>query len=416
MGFFSLRPISDRGGRLAISRVSGVVLPLSLLECRKSAARNMQLHMSCVLALRPKRNKDRASQAMKTLFKYMAMATLLMAGQTFANAQTDEPDTDDPVEPPSVNQTDPPSTVDQVVPGDRTAPSEQGSELTDDVDDTAEEAEERSSGIFPEDDSPWFDNDDLRRELDLDEDQIRRLNDAYGAAWRQMRSEGENAGNAGAGLSDEARARRMRELRDRFEDTFSRDTRSIFRDERQRQRFNQLSLQRQGFSAFDNPRLQRDLNLNETQIRQLQDLNQSFNSELESLRGTFAADRQGTERRFNELRDRTETGFQGILNDQQRTAFDEMTGERFDFGNDIFFVEPLQRNSSNAQGSGPLNQSNNRTGLGTSTGVGTQGGTGLGTQGGTGAGTQGGTGTGTGGGTGGGTSGGTGGGTGGTGS
>ena len=93
-----------------------------------------------------------------------------------------------------------------------------------------------------------------------------------------------------------------------------------------------MGLQYRGYSAFDDARLQRELNLNDTQRRQLRDLNNSWNTELETLRGTYASNRGETENRFNQLRERTRTNFEGILNDQQRTAYDEMIGNRFEFG------------------------------------------------------------------------------------
>jgi hypothetical protein len=250
---------------------------------------------------------------------------------------------------------------------------------------------------FPVDNNPWFTNYNLRNELHLNDDQIKRLSDIYNQARSEL--QGRNSSDR---LSDEARSERMRELRNQFDEQFSQRASDVFRDENQRSRFNQLGLQYRGYSAFDNPRLQREMNLNETQLRQLRDLNNSWNSELETLRGTYAGDRTGTEQRFNQLRDRTRTNFEGILDDQQRTAYDEMVGNRFDFGPDAYLGATANQNNraigTGNQGSGigtPQGGVPQGSGIGTPEGTNdnvggtTPGGTGTG---GTGAGTGAGTG------------------------
>lgn len=309
---------------------------------------------------------------MSRLISSTALALCFLAGQSFVysqqtvddnrSQQAQEPPANNTADPPAANEADPPSRPSEATPGQRNVPSNEGSQLTDPGN------TDQSAGIFPDDNSPWFDTDELRRELDLDEDQIRRLNDAYGAAWRQMRAEGGNAGGVGEGLSEEARQRRTRDLRDRFDDTFSRDSSSIFRDEQQRQRFNQLSLQRQGLSAFDNPRLQRELNLNDTQLRQLRDLNNEWNTEMERLGGTFAGNRSASEQGFNQLRERSQTRLDGILNERQRTAFNEMRGDQFDFGVESFLGSQRSNSAGLGQGSDlgtPRSSAPQGTGLGT---------------------------------------------------
>src|SRR5262245_43131568 len=50
-------------------------------------------------------------------------------------------------------------------------------------------------GYYPNDEEPWFGNEGLQQELDLDDDQVRRLNDAYGATWKQMRANQSDSGS-----------------------------------------------------------------------------------------------------------------------------------------------------------------------------------------------------------------------------
>ncbi|MDZ4657165.1 MAG: hypothetical protein SH868_06250 [Bythopirellula sp.] len=209
-----------------------------------------------------------------------------------------------------------------VPPVDAEVPSEQGSQLTDDP-----------GGYYPDDESPWFSAEGLNDELELDDDQVERLNQAYGATWKQLRANGAASGQA---LDEGARSRRLNEYRDRFDSEFARSTSSVFRTPEQQRRFNQLQMQYQGYGAFDNPRLQRQFNLNDVQRRQLQDLRRDWDSEVENLRESYATNADAARNRFNDFRNTTNQRFQGILNDQQRQSYNEMTGQPFDFGADTF--------------------------------------------------------------------------------
>jgi hypothetical protein len=235
--------------------------------------------------------------------------------------------------------------LDEVTPrvGD-TLPSDEGSELTD------------SGGYYPDDEEPWFGAEGLQDELELDDDQIRRLNDAYGATWKQMRAHQADSGND---LDEEARGQRLSEYRSRFDDEFNRSTSDVFRNDAQRNRFNELRLQYQGYGAFNNPRLQSELNLNDTQIRQLQELNRDWDTNINDLRSTYASDREGATSRFNDFNASARTRFEGILTDQQREQFNQMTGEPFDFG------------ANTILGSGATRLGTQNSGAGVDTGLGT---------------------------------------------
>jgi hypothetical protein len=268
-----------------------------------------------------------------------------------------------------------------------TLPSEQGSEI------------ENGGGYYPNDEEPWFGAEGLQEELELDDDQVRRLNDAYGSTWKQMRA---NQSDSGNDLDEQARGQRLNEYRDRFDDEFNRSTSDVFRNDTQRNRFNQLRMQYQGYGAFNNPRTRAQYNLNDTQIRQLEELNNEWNNNMNEFRNTYANDREGTTSRFNDYNASARTRFEGILNDQQRQRYGQDTGEQFNFGADAY----LRQNGTTRLGT-QNSGAGVDTGLGTSrTGTGPNSGTGAGTSGagagvgtGTGSGTSGagsGTGTGTG--------------------
>jgi hypothetical protein len=304
----------------------------------------------------------------------------------------------------------------------------------------------QSGGYYPDEESPWFDNDNLRRELELDDDQVERLNDAYGSTWKRLRenqgARSDNNGqsrndtqsnatdrlaNSGRGLDENQGSTRLNEYRDRFDDEFNRSTSDVFRNRQQQERFNQLRLQHQGYGAFNNPALQRQMNLNDTQIRQLQDLNREWDTQMDEFRNSYANDREGTTNRYNDFNRSSRTRFEGILNDQQRQQYNQMTGNQFDFGADARLGNRNTNARANTQARGsqigtpgnvpqgsqlgtPGNVSQG-SGIGTQTDTGPQGsglGTSTGAAGGVGTNDQDGTGTGSGTGTGTGTGAGTG--------
>lgn len=255
-------------------------------------------------------------------------------------------------------------------------PSEQGSQLNAETGSSAR----AGGGYYPDDESPWFGAENLRNELKLDDDQMERLNRAYGDTWRQMRANNQN--NNGGEQDAQARSQRLNEYRDRFDNEFTKSSRDIFRNPEQQARFNQLNLQYQGYGAFQNPRLQRQLNLNQTQNRQLQELYNDWNSEIEGLREGYASNREDATNRFNELRNRSNERFQGILNEQQRQSYNEMTGQPFDFGADTYLnnqASAVNREASpgfNTGQSPGFNTGLNPTGDTTGTGAGTPAGAG----------------------------------------
>lgn len=245
----------------------------------------------------------------------------------------------------------------------------------------------RGGGYRPGDSDPWFADRNFRDELELDDDQVERLRDIYVDSWEQFESDNGVDSDPNRNTLEARTHNRSRANRRFNSDRFAEQTRDVFRNDAQRNRFNQLNMQYQGYGAFQNPRLQRELNLNDTQRRQLRDLHNTWNTELESLRGTYANDPTGTEARFNQLRDRTRTNFEGILNDQQRTAYNEMIGNRAEFGARSYLGANPNANANNPS----ANRLGTGTGTGTGPGVGTGTGVGVGT-----GGTTSGVGTGTG--------------------
>jgi hypothetical protein len=130
---------------------------------------------------------------------------------------------------------------------------------------------------------------------------------------------------------------RLRELQRAFNQEFSRSADQFFSDELQRRRFNQLSLQFQGFGAFGSPAVQQQLKLSPAQQQQLLNLEREWNANLDNLRRNFRTDIPGTGSRFNDLRARNAQRIDSILTDEQKRLWRELLGDPYEFPAPLFF-------------------------------------------------------------------------------
>lgn len=205
----------------------------------------------------------------------------------------------------------------------------------------------------------WFNSPNVQREIGLTNEQAQRLYNSYGATWEQFRGADSNAdanSNVNSNLQNEVPSRRSNLSSDRFDDAFSRNIDDIFSTPEQRQRFNELSLQQQGLSAFDNPAFQRQMNLNDTQRRQLQELNQNWDAEIQGLRDLYATDPALANQRYQQFREQMQMRRNGILNEQQRMSYEQQMGRPFDFGLDTVLGRQRALQESSGINAGDVNR------------------------------------------------------------
>jgi 2'-5' RNA ligase len=207
---------------------------------------------------------------------------------------------------------------------------------------------------------------------------------------------------------------RLRELEGSFQNDFSTAIDQVVTDPRQRQRFNQLALQYQGYGAFQDPTIQQRLNLTPQQRQQLDELNNAWNQQMSAATSEFRFGDQAVSNRTQQARQQYDQRVNAILNEQQRQTWQEMNGEPFSFTDSLFNTGNAQFgtqigvgaqtgvNGTGVNGTGVNGTGVNGTGVnGTQTGIrngartgnptglpGTQRGTQLGTQNGIPAGTQ----------------------------
>ncbi len=196
---------------------------------------------------------------------------------------------------------------------------------------------------FPEDETPWFAAEGIGKELNFKYDEIQRLTEIYGSTRQRLRSLNSDKSRENSRSVDKAKDQWVSEYGDRFDLEFARGSRAVFKDPQQRERFNQLYLQYQGFGAFDRPQVQRKLNFSEQQIRQVQDLNREWNSEIHALRQSYLQNPPDARNRFSDIHDRFRMKLDGILNSEQQEIYRNMTGKPYPFGVDAYLGDVAGR-------------------------------------------------------------------------
>jgi hypothetical protein len=178
------------------------------------------------------------------------------------------------------------------------------------------------SGINP----PLFLDPAVRRELNVNDQQMGRLNNAFSTVTGQFRDDFGRLNQ----LDQRARAARLQELERNFNQQLMKSTGEIF-NEQQVNRLNQLNLQRQGIAAFNDPTIRQRLNLSDAQHEQLRLLNEQIQRDQNDILRGLDSNRDATLRRFNEFQTQIGDRVNTILDDRQRRIWSDMTGNRFNF-------------------------------------------------------------------------------------
>jgi hypothetical protein len=188
--------------------------------------------------------------------------------------------------------------------------------------------------------SPWFTNQNVSQHLQFSNDQIDRMNRAYGDAWSSYQK---RVNGLGITLTPDQQAIQLKQLNQDFYKELSTSSNQIITDPKARMRYNQLNLQSRGFNAFEDPLVQQRLALTPEQRQSIDRYQQEWSKSMNELRNDFTTDREGAAKRYNELRRRDWDRVEKVLTEQQRQTWREMVGERFDFPPTMFFPPASQQ-------------------------------------------------------------------------
>ena len=167
-----------------------------------------------------------------------------------------------------------------------------------------------------------YQNADIRRSLNLTEEQFTRLNTAN----EQLRKRYEEQSTRVNSLPTAERAAEIQKLQTGLRDDFYRSAAGIFTPE-QFARYRQLDYQSQGLNAFGNPEVRRNLNLTDEQVRKLQEFQAQTSSQNALING--ATTRQDSSTPYPIFREPTFGRTSAVLNPEQREAWLKMLGEPY---------------------------------------------------------------------------------------
>jgi len=201
--------------------------------------------------------------------------------------------------------------------------------------------------------NPWFSDPSIRQSLKLSDEQFNRLNRAYGEQYQRYST-------GLKGLGQNANDQQRSQLSSQFNQGFNQATNDVFTDQNQRNRWNQMYLQYQGYGAFDDPMVRQKLNLTDQQLQQLRQYGQEWNQQMGTLSNDFRTNPQQAGQRFNQMRQQMGTRINEVLNPEQERAWREMTGEPFNFSAGAYFHGTTGSGTGGTQNQQNQNQNQNQ--------------------------------------------------------
>lgn len=182
--------------------------------------------------------------------------------------------------------------------------------------------------------TPWFNSPEIRQQFKLTDQQYNQLNKSYGNYYGKYQ---QGITSFGKDLTAEQRNQKMAELQQGFHKNFSTATNEVFTDAQQRQRYNQLYLQYQGYNAFSDPMVQEKLNLTAEQRLQLGQYGQEWHTQMNDLGRVYQTDREGTTTKYHGMRKQYGERIGTVLTPDQQKSWQLLTGESYNFQPSVYF-------------------------------------------------------------------------------
>jgi len=174
--------------------------------------------------------------------------------------------------------------------------------------------------------SPLHAQADVRQSLRLTDDQLRRLGELDTRLQGMYRNDFTRA----YGTRETDRGAALNQTWGRYRTDWSRGAGEIF-NENQMNRYRQLEMQFRGTEALIDADARRRLNLTEDQISRFNELNTQYQRQYRDFLAPDAARQENYRDRWARFRSDYNDRIGGILTEEQRRTWGQMTGERFDF-------------------------------------------------------------------------------------
>jgi hypothetical protein len=198
--------------------------------------------------------------------------------------------------------------------------------------------------------TPFFSDPGVRRQLNMNDNQFNTLNRAYQNAYARYN---QALSNLNPNLTEEQRTMELQRLQSQFNQNLSGTANTTFTDPQGRSRFNQLNRQFMNFNAFHDPSIRQQLNLTPEQVRQLRTLSNNWRQQLQRFRRGAGNDLSSVDTaQWNQMWQQYGTQLNTVLTPQQQQTWSEVVGEPFTFSPDVV----LGGQTSGGIGLGDTNQ------------------------------------------------------------
>jgi hypothetical protein len=168
-------------------------------------------------------------------------------------------------------------------------------------------------------------NKSVQQEIKLDDKQVEEANKLAEDLRAKMREVGQSL----QGVDRQERREKMQELMKPINDETNKALSTLLKPE-QLKRYKQITLQQRGVQAFASPELQSELKLTDDQKEKIRAIQEENRTQAQEIRQNAQGDREAAREKSIALRKETLEKVLGVLNDDQKKAWKEQTGEPFE--------------------------------------------------------------------------------------
>jgi Spy/CpxP family protein refolding chaperone len=168
-------------------------------------------------------------------------------------------------------------------------------------------------------------NESVQKELKLEDQQVEKAKELGEKAREKMTA----ARSSFEGLDQEERRTKMTELMREVNESTMKSAGEFLKPE-QVTRLKQISYQQRGATAFNDPEVQKKLNITDSQKTDIHAIVQESQTEMRTIFQENQDDREAMMKKITEHRKQTLAKVEAKLNDEQQKSWKEMLGSPFE--------------------------------------------------------------------------------------
>ena len=194
----------------------------------------------------------------------------------------------------------------------------------------------------------------------MNDQQFNTLNRAYQDAYGRYNQNVNRLSNSR--LTPQQRAQQMQLYENQFNSEYGRSLNSALNNPQARARYDQLNRQYQGFNAFNDQAIQKQLNLTPQQQLQIRKLGAEWRKQLMQAgrgNGTDTNLNNITPDQWSQMYSQYWDQLNGLLTPQQQQAWTQLTGERYQFSPNLYAPQQQYTPGSKGNGAGTVNPGGN---------------------------------------------------------